>query len=97
MKLLVYIFSGMGMILFSCIKTERKIRLEGKIIDESTLNKLADLTINIQKINKSASRDTIYLTWQSNNIDFSMRNIRYVYRGCIRSTVLPPIPPRGDS
>lgn len=153
MKSLVCLLSGIGMILFSCIKTEGNLKLEGKIIDESTLakipgreiiiqgllpdndkvipvdagqfstdssgtfkyklrkiedvrfynfcivgdsdyssivdrlslfqlkknakylsfslNKLVDLTINIQKINKSASRDTIYLTWESNNVDFT--------------------------
>ncbi len=153
MKFLVYILSGIGIILFSCNKTEGNLKLEGKIIDESTLakipgreiivqglfpgdekvipvdagqfstdssgtfkyklrkikdvryynfcivgdsdyasvvnklslfqlkanskflffsvNKLADLTINIRKINKSASHDTIYLTWESDNIDFS--------------------------
>lgn len=36
-----------------------------------SVNKLVDLTINIHKINKSASRDTIYLTWQSDKVDFS--------------------------
>lgn len=153
MKLLVYILSGIGLILFSCIKTEGNLKLEGKVFDEATLakipgreiivqgllpgnekvipidagrfstdssgtfkytlkkiedvrnynfcivgdsdyssivnkislfqlkknakylsfslNKLVDLTINIHKINKSASCDTIYLTWESDKIDFT--------------------------
>lgn len=153
MKLLVYILSGIGLILFSCIKTEGNLRLEGKIFDEATLvkipgreiivqglftsnnkeipvdagrfttdnsgtfkytfrrikdvryynfcfvgdldyasavnklslfqlklnskylffsaKKLVDLTINIQKINKSASVDTVYLKWKSDNVDFT--------------------------
>lgn len=35
-----------------------------------SLKKLADLTINIQKISKTPCRDTLYLTWESNNVDF---------------------------
>lgn len=159
MKLLVYILSGIGIILLSCNKTEGNLKLEGKIFDEATLdkipgreiiiqglfpgdeteipvdagqfstdssgtfkyklrkiedvryynfcivgdsdyasvvnklslfqlkksskylffslNKLADLTINIRKINKSASCDTLYLKWESNNVDF---NTLYPFR-----------------
>jgi hypothetical protein len=35
-----------------------------------SLNKLENLTIKIQKISKSPYRDTLYLTWESNKVDF---------------------------
>ena len=35
-----------------------------------SLNKLADLTIKIQKISETPYRDTLYLSWESNKIDF---------------------------
>jgi hypothetical protein len=35
-----------------------------------SLNKLADLTIKIQKISKTSNRDTLYLSWESNKVDF---------------------------
>jgi hypothetical protein len=35
-----------------------------------SLRKLADLTIKIQKISKTPYRDTLYLTWESNSVDF---------------------------
>jgi hypothetical protein len=35
-----------------------------------SLRKLTDLTIKIQKISKTPYRDTLYLTWESNNVDF---------------------------
>jgi hypothetical protein len=35
-----------------------------------SVNKLVDLTINIQKTSKVAYLDTIYLKWESNNADF---------------------------
>jgi hypothetical protein len=35
-----------------------------------SLSKLADLTIKIQKISKTPYRDTLYLSWESNKVDF---------------------------
>ncbi|MGB8492667.1 MAG: hypothetical protein WCE64_16555 [Bacteroidales bacterium] len=35
-----------------------------------SLRKLAGLTIKIQKISKTPYRDTIYLSWESDNVDF---------------------------
>jgi len=35
-----------------------------------SLSKLVDLTINIKKISKTPYRDTLYLSWESNKVDF---------------------------
>ncbi len=35
-----------------------------------SLNKLVDLTINIKKTSKIPFRDTLYLSWESNSIDY---------------------------
>jgi hypothetical protein len=35
-----------------------------------SLSKLADLTIKIQKISKTPYRDTLYLSWESNKVNF---------------------------
>jgi len=35
-----------------------------------SLSKLVDLTINIKKISKTPVRDTLYLSWESNKVDF---------------------------
>jgi hypothetical protein len=35
-----------------------------------SLSKLVDLTIKIQKISKTPFRDTLYLSWESNRVDF---------------------------
>jgi hypothetical protein len=35
-----------------------------------SLDKLVDLTIDIQKISKTPSHDTLYLSWESNKADF---------------------------
>jgi hypothetical protein len=35
-----------------------------------SLSKLVDLTIIIQKMSKTPYRDTLYLSWESNNVDF---------------------------
>jgi hypothetical protein len=35
-----------------------------------TINKLTNLTINILKVSEAAHRDTIYLSWESDNVDF---------------------------
>jgi hypothetical protein len=35
-----------------------------------SLSKLVDLTIKIQKISKTPYRDTLYLSWESNKVDF---------------------------